>query len=54
MPAKDLYHDAVKSALIKDNWAIIADPYHIQYKVLTYMPISPLNDRLRLNEKGKK
>lgn len=32
MPAKDLYHDAVKSALIKDNWAIIADPYHIQYK----------------------
>lgn len=32
MPAKDLYHDAVKSALIKDNWAILADPYHIQYK----------------------
>jgi len=32
MPAKDLYHDAVKSALIKDNWAIIADPYRIQYK----------------------
>ena len=32
MPAKDLYHDAVKSALIKDNWAIVADPYRIQYK----------------------
>ena len=32
MPAKDFYHDAVKSALIKDNWAIIADPYRIQYK----------------------
>lgn len=32
MPAKDRYHDAVKSALIKDNWAIIADPYRIQYK----------------------
>ncbi len=32
MPAKDLYHDTVKSALIKDNWAIIADPYRIQYK----------------------
>ena len=32
MPAKDLYHDAVKSALIKDGWAITADPYRIQYK----------------------
>jgi XisH protein len=32
MPVRDLYHDAVKSALIKDNWAIIADPYRIQYK----------------------
>jgi hypothetical protein len=32
MPAKDLYHDAVKSALLKDGWAIIADPYRIQYK----------------------
>lgn len=32
MPARDLYHDAVKVALIKDNWAILADPYRIQYK----------------------
>ncbi len=32
MPARDLYHDSVKSALIKDNWAIVADPYRIQYK----------------------
>jgi hypothetical protein len=32
MPAKDLYHDAVKSALIRDGWAILADPYRIQYK----------------------
>ncbi len=32
MPAKDLYHDAVKAALIKDNWVILADPYRIQYK----------------------
>ncbi|PZU96082.1 MAG: XisH protein [Leptolyngbya sp.] len=34
MPAKDLYHDAVKSALIKDGWSILADPYRIQYKDL--------------------
>lgn len=32
MPAKDLYHDAVKAALIKDSWLIVADPYRIQYK----------------------
>jgi hypothetical protein len=32
MPARDLYHDAIKSALIKDNWAILADPYWIKYK----------------------
>jgi hypothetical protein len=32
MPARDLYHDAVKAALIKNNWAILADPYRIQYK----------------------
>ena len=27
MPAKDVYHDAVKKALIKDGWSILADPY---------------------------
>jgi hypothetical protein len=32
MPAKDLYHDAVKAALIKNGWLILADPYRIQYK----------------------
>lgn len=32
MPAKDLYHDAVKNALIKDGWSISADPYIIKYK----------------------
>jgi hypothetical protein len=32
MPAKDLYHDAVKNALIKDGWIITADPYFIKYE----------------------
>ncbi|QXE25513.1 fdxN element excision controlling factor XisH [Richelia sinica FACHB-800] len=32
MPAKDIYHDAVKNALIKDGWAILADPYIIEYE----------------------
>lgn len=32
MPARDLYHHAVKSSLIKEGWDITADPYHIKYK----------------------
>ncbi|MBW4440126.1 MAG: XisH family protein [Plectolyngbya sp. WJT66-NPBG17] len=31
MPARDLYHDAVVSALLKDGWTITDDPYHIAY-----------------------
>jgi XisH protein len=29
MLARDFYHDAVKSALLKDGWMISADPYKI-------------------------
>ena len=32
MPAKDVYHDTVKNALMKDGWTIIADPYTIEYE----------------------
>jgi hypothetical protein len=32
MPAKDIYHDAVKNALIGDGWSITADPYVIKYE----------------------
>lgn len=31
MPARDIYHDVVKIALIKDNWIITNDPLTIQY-----------------------
>lgn len=31
MPAKDLYHDAVKNALIKDDWTITHDPLHLRW-----------------------
>ena len=30
MPAKNLYHDTVKTALIKDGWEIIADPFKLR------------------------
>ncbi|MEB3117270.1 MAG: element excision factor XisH family protein, partial [Limnothrix sp.] len=32
MPAKDLYHNAIKNALITDGWTILADPYRISYE----------------------
>ncbi len=30
MPAKDLYHDTVKTALIKDGWTITHDPLSLR------------------------
>lgn len=30
MPAKDIYHDTVKNALIKDGWTITHDPLRLQ------------------------
>lgn len=32
MPAKDLLHDCVKNALIKDGWKITDDPFRLRYK----------------------
>lgn len=34
--AKDLYHDAVKKALINDNWTITHDGYRLGDKELEY------------------
>lgn len=30
MPAKDLFHDCVRTALIKDGWTISRDPYSLK------------------------
>ncbi|MCP9495816.1 MAG: XisH family protein [Pyrinomonadaceae bacterium MAG19_C2-C3] len=30
MPAKDIYHDTVRNALIKDGWTITDDPLRLQ------------------------
>ncbi len=30
MPAKDIFHDCVKSALIKDDWTITHDPFSLR------------------------
>ncbi len=31
MPAKDIYHDTVKRALIKDGWTITAENLHLPW-----------------------
>lgn len=31
MPALDLYHNAVKQALIKDGWIVTHDPLHLRW-----------------------
>ena len=47
MPAKDIYHEVVKSALIKEGWVIVADPYRIKYKnVDLYADLAAERDRL--------
>ncbi len=34
--AKDIFHDIVKDALVKDGWTITHDPYQIKTKGITY------------------
>lgn len=31
MPAKDIYHDCVKNALVKDGWTITHDPLSLKW-----------------------
>lgn len=38
MPAKDVYHEAVKNALIKEGWTITADPYPLEYEDVELYP----------------
>ncbi len=33
MPAKDIYHDCVKEALIKDGWTITDDPLRLRWGI---------------------
>jgi hypothetical protein len=35
VPTRDIIHEAVKNALVKDGWTITADPYTIEYEDVT-------------------
>lgn len=52
MPAKDLYHETVKHALIKDGWTITHDPFPLKYGRKTlYADLGA--ERLLVAEKGR-
>lgn len=54
MPAKDIYHDAIKNALIKDGWTITADPYPLEYEDIALYPdlaIEKIDDKIKRRRK---
>jgi len=54
MSAKDILHDAVKNALIKDGWTITADPYSIRYEDKTVFADLAANGPSPPSEPGKR
>jgi hypothetical protein len=52
--AKDLYHDIVKRALIKDGWKITHDPFVIKYKDLTVIADLSAEKTFTSSKNGRK
>lgn len=54
MPAKDIYHDTVKTALIKDGWTITNDPFIIQFKGIRLYADMEAEKVLEAEKEGQK
>jgi hypothetical protein len=54
MPAKDIYHEAVKNALIKDGWTITADPYPLEYEDVELYPDLAVEKLISETQKQRK
>jgi Rad3-related DNA helicase len=52
MPARDIYHNNAKNALIKDGWTITHDPYHLKLTRGKNLFIDLGAERLIAAEKG--
>jgi hypothetical protein len=52
--AKDIYHEAVKNALIKDGWTITADPYPIEYEDAELYPNLAVEKLISEGQKQRK
>lgn len=53
MPAKDIFHDKVRNALIKDGWTITDDPYNLKWDDNENLFIDIAAEKLLIAEKGK-
>lgn len=54
MPAKDIYHDAVKQALIKDGWLIVAENYMLEYGGDKLYPDLAAEKSIAAEQQGRK
>jgi hypothetical protein len=54
VPTKDVIHEAVKNALIKDGWTITADPYVIDYDDLTLFADLAADRALAAEKEGRR
>ena len=52
MSAKDRYHNAVKSALLKENWIITADPLRLKFSDQDEVRIDLGAERILAAERG--
>ena len=50
MPAKDKYHNQVRTALVKDGWKITHDPYFLKVEGVTF-PVDLGAEKLLAAEK---
>jgi XisH protein len=53
MSARDLFHDHVKAALIKDGWTITHDPLRLQWRAKKNILIDLGGEKLLVAEKNK-
>ncbi len=51
MPTKDLYHNVVKNALIKEGWQITHDPFYIKFSETDFLHIDLAADKIIAAEK---
>ncbi len=52
MPAKDIYHETVKNAMVKDGWKITHDPFRIRLARGKNLFVDLGAERLIAAEKG--
>ena len=52
--AKDIFHDAVKTALQKDGWQITHDPYRLRYGIADVYIDLAAEDAIAAEKEGRK